>query len=245
MTNKFVLKIFVIITLITSLLLGGCVVNKTSDDSTKKGTANVEKVELELGDVENGENLYEEFDFFARILSESKDKVIDIMKCSDYEDTDYIFSRSEVLKITLPDDSDTTVWYVIEYDTENMYAVYDGQTFIVKNKELIKEKLCSLLDIDRYVLLNRDYFVPENETLDDGSLISGVGNLTYTRFFYNPELENPLVVEVDEGVTIHDSEPDMYEIADIAARTIGVKIYDATLYKDDDTGIWNVTVYKD
>lgn len=230
--NLLLIYIFVL-----SFCLFGCNINKPVNKD----------ISFTLGVITNSSDIDNSFLFYGRCYSDSKNKIIEMLESVEYTPTDKGFGESESVCITFNGKEKKQVWYAVEYDTEDVYAVFEENTYLIGNgTSLVKEIGSYLVDISKYEIINVNY--PDGITLDsfedleNGSEILGVGSMRSMRYFYNEDFKFERVVLLDANESTLAAEIDMYSVAELAAKTVGVQVYSAEVFHDDKTGMWAVKI---
>ncbi|MBQ3526994.1 MAG: hypothetical protein IJA52_00350 [Clostridia bacterium] len=238
MNNKYITRnihLFLVYILVLSLGLFSCNVN----------TSEKNDICFEIGNSINSSDLENSFLFYARCFSDSKKKVIEMLESVEYTPTDKDFGESEAVCITINGKEKIEIWYAVEYDTENVYAVFEENTYLIEDGTSLVKEIGTYLDVDKYVMFNKEYpkgFPNSYEELGNGTRICGVGTMRSPRYFYNEDIAIERIVLLEHDVLVSSTNLDMYSVAELAAKTVGIRIYDAVVFQDEKTGMWAVTV---
>lgn len=210
------------------------------------GTAKQTEAELELGTVANSYSLAEDFKSFTTDYIKSKESLISVLKDADYSKSNEAFGESEAVYITFYDKSKNktaSVCYAVEYETENMYAIYNDQIYKVENADNLLSEIGKFLSKDKYSLFERSLEF-EKEVLEDSSIVYETAVCRTKRFFCNNESENESLRFPEETISVDNVNLvlDKYSVSKIAADTVNIKQYRARPYYDEYTDMWIVNV---
>lgn len=209
-------------------------------------TPPTKQVEIELGNISDSSELNAEFRNFTRSFVDSKKEVISVLKSVTYEETEYSFGESEVIRIIFYDrdrNEKDSVWYAVEYDTKELYAMYNGQYYKISDSKSFLKEIGAFLNVDKYLIYDVSLEL-ESESLSDGNVVYELGTCRTMRFFYNSELENQQLrfPEKDTNKNSTDINLDKYSASKIAADAVGVQLYRASPFYDKYSENWLVTI---
>lgn len=199
------------------------------------------KVEILLGIVQGSDNMKQTFESRWDGSVSNKTELVEVLESGIYEKYNGSFLESEALCIHF-EDTDETVWYAAEYSTDELYAIYDGQMYKVKNSEEMFDMLGKYVGIDQHFVMDISMYKFNFTVLENGSKIDEVGTCTLKRYFYNPKTSNPNLVTFNIN-DVSETKPelaDVKEVCDIAAKAAGLEVYKAYPYRDKYTSGWYV-----
>lgn len=182
---------------------------------------------------------------------DSKEAVIAALNTVDYEPTDYKFEECESISITFRytepelEGIIDTVLYAVEYETEDMYALYRTDVYKVADPARLLSSIGKFICEDQYVIYERAD-TTEYELTKHKDVIFETGECRINRYFHNNSIENEYVILPDKtDVSAPQVELDKYTVSQIAAEILELEQYVARPYYDKYTDVWMVNIIEE